>query len=244
MPEKTDALDLNNIKDEVIKHALEEKPSECCGLAIIRKGKLLYKRCKNITKGNQFTIDPLDYAEAEDLGEIVGVCHSHINTSVNPSEADLVGIEKSKIPWLIVNPDTLQSSITYPNGFELPLVGRKFKHGVIDCYTLVQDYYKKLDINLVDFFREEEWWLKGKDLYRDNFKEAGFIKVGGSDFKDFNKHDAILMQVGSSVPNHAAVYIDDNIILQHCQGRLSSKDIYSGYWRKATVLVLRHKDLI
>ena len=37
--------------------------------------------------------------------------------------------------------------------------------------------------------------------------------------------------------------VDDNIILHHCHGRLSSRDVYGGYWRKVTTHVLRHRDL-
>jgi len=235
---------IENIKDEVIQHALDEYPSECCGLAVVIKGRLQYKRCRNTNPGDQFAIDPLDYSACEDLGEIIGVCHSHVDESIQPSDADKVGIETTKLPWLIVNPMTKDFSITNPTGFKLPLIGRKFQHGVVDCFSLIFDYYKELGITLPNPYREDDWWLKGKDMYRDNFESAGFIKVGGSEFTDIKKHDVILLQVGSPVPNHGAVYVGDGFILQHCHGRLSSKDVYSGYWRKVTNIVLRHKELM
>lgn len=237
-------ISLEEIKDEVIQHAIEESPSECCGLAVIIKGKLKYKRCRNINPGGQFAIDPIDYANISDEGEIVGVCHSHVGYPVTPSEADLVGIEKTNVPWLIVNPDTKDFSVTNPSGFKLPLIGRKFQHGIVDCYTLIRDYYAEIGITFPDFNREDYWWLKGKDLYRDNFEKAGFVKVGGSEFRELHKHDVILLQLASPVPNHGAIYVGDGYILQHCHGRLSSKDVYSGYWRKVTNLVLRHKELL
>lgn len=235
---------IEELKEEVIAHAIEVHPNECCGLAVIINGKLKYKRCRNIASGGQFAIDPEDYSSIEDQGEIVGICHSHVYEAVNPSDADRIGIEKSKLPWLIVNPDTKDYSITYPSGFKLDLIGRKFQHGVIDCLSLIIDYYKEIGIALPDMYREDNWWLKGADMYRDNFKSFGFEQVGGSEFTDFKKHDVILMQVGSPVPNHGAIYIGDGFILQHCQGRLSSKDVYSGYWRKVTNIVLRHKELM
>ena len=52
------------------------------------------------------------------------------------------------------------------------------------------------------------------------------------------------MQVGSPVINHAAIYIGDGMIIQHCAGRLSSRDVYGGGWRRATRKALRHKSLI
>jgi cell wall-associated NlpC family hydrolase len=48
------------------------------------------------------------------------------------------------------------------------------------------------------------------------------------------------MQVASPVPNHAAVYLGDGLILHHLQGRLSSRDVYGGYWQKVTTHALRH----
>lgn len=49
------------------------------------------------------------------------------------------------------------------------------------------------------------------------------------------------MQVRSKngVPNHAAVYLGDGLMLHHMYGRLSSRDVYGGYWREVTRLVVR-----
>lgn len=234
-------------KNEVLQHAKEVYPKECCGLGAIVKGKLRYFKCKNIVSNptTDFVIDPEDYAKTSDLGEIVVICHSHPSTAPNPSGSDLRSIELSKLPWLIVNPITEEYTITEPSAYKLPLIGREFNHGVVDCFSLVSDYYRyELGIELKEPYREDNWWLKGQDLYRDNFEEWGFVKVGGSEFKDIKKNDAIIMQIASSVPNHAAVYIGDNMIMQHCQGRLSSRDIYGGYWRKVTNMVLRYKDFL
>ena len=50
------------------------------------------------------------------------------------------------------------------------------------------------------------------------------------------------MKLDSVVPNHAAIYLDDMIILHHVQGRLSSRDVYGGYYQKVTELCLRHES--
>jgi len=52
------------------------------------------------------------------------------------------------------------------------------------------------------------------------------------------------MQVQSKngVPNHAGVYLGDGIMLHHLYGRLSSRDVYGGYWREVTRLTLRHES--
>lgn len=235
---------IESIKQEVILHAKEEYPGECCGLAVVVKGRLRYFPCQNVNPGGQFAISTKDYADAAEEGEIIGVCHSHVSESPTPSQSDLIGIEKTKLPWLIVNPDTETFTVTYPCGFKLPLLGRKFEHGTVDCLSLIRDYYADLNIFMPDYERTNDWWLHGGDLYREHFSECGFIKIGGSEFTDIKKHDVIIMQVGSPVPNHGAIYLGDNQIMQHCQDRLSSRDVYGGYWRKVTNMVLRHRQLL
>jgi cell wall-associated NlpC family hydrolase len=124
-------------------------------------------------------------------------------------------------------------------------VGRQYTHGVLDCYQVIVDHYQRtLGITLPDFARTDEWWLKGADLYVQNFEKAGFVCVGDGSHRDIHLNDCLLMQMFSPVPNHAAVMVDDNIILQHVAHRLSSRDVYGGYWRKNTTHVLRHRSLL
>lgn len=239
-------MNLEKLVDQVRKHAQEEAPRECCGLAVVVKGRLRYWPCKNISLHNdQFEIDPLDYAAAEDAGEVVGVCHSHVFVNPEPSEADRVMCEHSGLPWLIVNHPVGNHVVIQPSGYVSPLVGRQYTHGVLDCYQIVVDYYKQeLGIELPHFQREDGWWDRGENLYLENFAKAGFVQVGDGTHEDIRPHDGLLMQVGANVPNHAAVYLGDTLILQHVYGRLSSRDIYGGYWRKHTTHVLRHRSFL
>jgi proteasome lid subunit RPN8/RPN11 len=226
----------------VIAHAKAEFPRECCGVVIVVNGKRRYVPCKNIAEDdNNFHISPGDWADAEDKGEIAYVVHSHVNASPLPSEADKVSCEASGLPWVIVNcpGDTVCEFV--PTGFKQPLIGREFCHAVSDCYSLVRDYYKQaLNIDLPDFERRVEWWDKGDNLYLDNFKKAGFVEI---DADDVQKNDIFLMQLMSPVPNHAAIYLGDGTMVQHCMGRLSSRDVYGGFWKKSTVKVVRYKGI-
>ena len=230
------------ILDKILKHAKEELPKEACGLIVIFKGKEKYIECKNLaeTSEDNFYIDPADYAQCEDMGEIIKIVHSHPVTNPNPSQSDMVGIEKSGIPWIIINPVTGQSTETSPSGYKAPLIGRVFVHGILDCYTMIRDYYNfELDIKLPDFHRDNYWWEKGQNLYEENFGKAGFTQVD-----DLKKNDVIIMTNGSSTPNHSAIYMGDGKILHHVQGRLSSKDAYGGYWLKNTWKVIRHEQFL
>ena len=230
------------LQQQILEHAKAEFPREACGLVAVVKGRRRYFPCRNIaeTPDEHFILDPADYAETEDKGEIVAVIHSHPTTNHNPSQADRVACEKSGLPWHIVNPQTEQWGYCEPAGFELPYVGREFSFGVVDCYSLCRDWYgRELGLKLSDYDRRDKFWLRGENLYLDNFASEGFREIS---VEELQYGDAILMQLESPLPNHAAIYLGDQQILHHIQGRLSSRDIYGGYYWKSTAKALRHES--
>jgi proteasome lid subunit RPN8/RPN11 len=232
-----------NLLAAINAHAAETQTRECCGLIVAHHFHKHYIRVRNIASSNEhFLMHPEDQAAAEDLGEVLAVVHSHPNISAQPSQADLVGIEKTQLPWVIVNWPTGAYTVTEPTGYVAPLEGREFSHGVLDCYTLVRDYYQRtLGITLKDYYREDNWWHMGKDLYRDNFADTDFIEVTDGSLQ---QHDFLLIQNAAPVANHGAVYLGvTNEILHHVYGKISGRSPYGGYWRKATRAVVRHKEL-
>lgn len=227
-------------------HAADEFPREACGLLIVQKGRETYIPCRNIGVGtDQFVIHPEDYVRADRLGEIVGVFHSHPHLPADPSQADKVACEASGLPWFIVSYPSGQWHETQPSGYMAPLVGRAWAHGVLDCYSVIRDWYRaERGIDLPNFDRFDEWWKRGQNLYLDNFGSVGFEALGAVQSQDMEVGDVLLMQVASPVPNHAAIYLGDGLILHHLQGRLSSRDVYGGYWQKITTHILRHRTEI
>jgi len=223
-------------------HTIEEFPKEACGFVLNIKGKEKYYRANNIapTAEEHFIIDPISYADAEDTGDIVAICHSHPNQGPQPSQADLVACETSKKPWYILSWNGNKLHYWEPDNYKAPLLGRQFSYGVLDCCTLVRDYYKdELGINFECFQGEVEWWDKGENRYLDNYEEQGFIVVND----DIKLYDVFLIQLVSPVPNHAAIYIGNDKIIHHVHGRMSNREIYGGYWRKHTTHRLRHISL-
>ena len=234
------------------RHALDAYPSECCGLVVVVRGRERYWPCRNLADkpGEHFIMSPEDYAAADDAGEVTAVVHSHPRAAARASEADLVQCENTGLPWAIISvmadgdepPMVADTAMIEPSGYEAPLVGRNFHHGILDCWSLCRDWYKReWALDLPNRERRDAWWDDGQsDLYRDNLGAAGFAPVR---IEDMRAGDMILMEIESRnrVPNHAAIYLGDGQILHHLPRRLSSRDVYGGYWREKTRMVVRHR---
>lgn len=222
-------------------HADSTKERECCGLIVCIDGKNLYRPCVNQAgREMEFRISGEDLRSAEDSGELVAVVHSHPYIAPEPTMPDKVAMEDSELPWVIVNWPTGEIRIHHPTGFKAPLVGRVFCHGVLDCFSLLRDYYKdELGIEIADYERDERWWEKGQNLYLEGYEKAGFVRVDKP-----QKHDICLMQLHSSVPNHGAIFLGDGTILQHLQNRLSGIYHWGGFWQRSTTHVFRHRSLL
>jgi proteasome lid subunit RPN8/RPN11 len=232
-------------------HAVAEYPREACGFIVVVRGRERFVAARNVAEkpGDQFVIPAEDYSIAADLGEIVAVLHSHPNMPPTPSPADLVSCENTDLEWIIVNVQrdhtgevVCGDTHTFrPSGYKAPLVGRVFTHGVLDCYALCRDYYvREHGLDIPDFPRDDEWWNKGQNLYRDQFASVGFREITREQLKP---GDSILMAIRSPVENHAAIYLGDGLILHHLHGRMSSRDYYASYFQECTTTYLRHEAL-
>lgn len=243
--------------DAIYAHAALENPRESCGLLVQVGEAPLYVPTPNAAEKPEqdFRISAEAWADAEDLGEILCVVHSHPGQSAKLSGADRVSMEASGLPWLIVEvreAKPVSHLLHVPTGYQAPLVGRPFHHGVLDCYTLVRDYYRReMGIILPEYEREDGWWDKGLDLYADNFEAAGFYPIAG----ELQQGDLIVMQVKAEKANHAGVYLADGMlrtepehhpapgsILHHLYGRDSKRDPFGGFWRESARHFMRHKD--
>lgn len=229
---------LNRI--HALSFARTQVPKEACGLVILENGIEIFIPCRNISiYPDMFQIHPDDFAKAEDRGEVIEIFHSHPFGSPRPSMVDLKACETTQLKWSIVSVQNGDWFEFQPSNYRPPLLGRQWAHGQMDCYSLLQDYYaEKLAIDLPDFERQADWWLKGDDLYAKNFADCGFRKVD-----DLKEHDIILMQLRSPVVNHGAVFIGDGLILHHLYRKLSSRDVYAGFYRKHTAVIVRHHSL-
>jgi cell wall-associated NlpC family hydrolase len=243
-------------KKAIADHALAEYPRESCGLVVSHDGLERYVPCRNLSAapGEHFVMSPEDYALAEDMGPIIAVVHSHPGAPARPSMADKTMAEKSGVDkWVIISVGVQADGANGvedwcefgPSGYVAPLIGREWAHGTLDCYGIVRDWYRvERGIDLPDFDRADRWWEDGaSNLYMEHFAEAGFVDVGQS--AELQPGDVLLMQIRSKndVPNHAGIYLGDNIMLHHMYGRLSGRTVWGGMWAHALRTVLRYKGV-
>lgn len=222
-------------------YARQQYPNECC--AVIMNNELI--PLDNISKNptHHFEIDSGEYIKLEKSGKIQAIIHSHTNGDDCPSSADIQSQITSNVPWGIVLTDgkNTKPPFYFGDGAPIaPLIGRQFKHGVTDCFSLIRDYYYlEKNILLPDYPRKENWWRSGENLFLDNFVSAGFEVISKPDIK---VGDVFLSQIHANVPNHGGVlYSDSGLILHHPGTGLSIRepltrlDKYISHW-------LRFKD--
>jgi len=82
--------------EEMVAHAREEAPNECCGILAGAEGKALklYRATNAERSPVRYNIDPQEllhiFKEVDEKGwEFLGIYHSHIHTDAYPSATDV-----------------------------------------------------------------------------------------------------------------------------------------------------------
>jgi [CysO sulfur-carrier protein]-S-L-cysteine hydrolase len=96
--------------DDIVAHAREEAPNECCGLLAGRDGRStqVFRMRNAAASPLKFEVDPLEVMrtlEAIDESglEVAALYHSHTRTAPYPSQTDVTFAEAwPGTPWLIV----------------------------------------------------------------------------------------------------------------------------------------------
>lgn len=246
---------LKETQAAILNHAAACYPRESCGVIVGRK----YIECQNIADSDsEFVIDPHDIVRAEQMGKIEAIVHSHPDGSTKPSTFDRMQMPLHELPWVIVSYPEIDIKVHKAKPYTVPLINREYIHGVLDCYSIVRDYYaRELDIPLDNFERVDRWWedASSQDLYTSNFKSQGFVEVD-----DLQRHDVILCRVQPTEHvNHALIYlgddgqltsepseqiVGDHLVLHHPYLRRARREIYGNIWQERTAVIIRHQSLM
>ncbi len=230
-------------KTDAAKHAEESMPQESCGLLAVIKGKETYWSCKNIAESGfeYFIIDPDDWAECEDTGEIIGIVHSHPYDSPQPSDNDKASCEYLDLPSHIYSVRMKEWCSFEPSGWKAPsLIGRSFIWGVHDCWSIIHDWYKEtknIDLKIWDRPKKIKDFIENP-LFENGLPITGFKKQLTDD--DIKIGDVLLFQSTSGNLDHVAVYIGDNMILNHNIRRLSCREPFDLGYQQALRGVYRY----
>jgi proteasome lid subunit RPN8/RPN11 len=223
--------------EEIEQHANENRDEECCGYVVLSNDVLQTVKGRNIAENRKehFVIDPYSYLKAFCTGKIVASYHSQ--KPLEFSEKDVVNSEGHKLPMILFSLDTNKINIYNPIGNYNKYVGKPYKLGSSDCFSIIRNYYKnELNIDIKDYPRDVNWVSKPGNDYERYYQDEGFFQV-----EDLAKNDIILLKFPQfDHCSHAVIYMGNDIILHHLIGQYSSLCFYNESYKKMARYKLRH----
>jgi proteasome lid subunit RPN8/RPN11 len=246
-----------DLRFEMIDHAEEAFPEECLGVVVDGK----YVRLQNVSPDPEASFemreeDELKYIFPDSPAQKAqALVHSHPDGPLWPSDSDMRAQIEGGLPFVMIGHSEETGWDYWEVGdhmLDVPLLERKFRHGVADCYDAARSWFwqeSKGGILLQNFPRRNYWWMIGEagemplNLYADNFMEAGFRQLSEKEIKQgLRRGDCFLFKLNPStswinanmVETHAGVYLGNGQIYHHLPNRLSTYDNAEQWGRKAS----------
>ncbi len=146
----------------------------------------------------------------------VAIVHSHPSGAAFPSRSDMESQIAAGVPYAVVPCADGAADVPFwwPDEGR-PYLGRPYRAGVTDCWTLVRDWYRReRGIALPPQAYEWRWDVESPelDLFRRSRAELGWRRIEPAAARP---GDLVLLQVDSTVPNHAGVLLDEGLMLHH-----------------------------
>jgi len=232
---------ISQFLNEIAEHFEKEYPREGCGVIAVSKGKAKWFPCKNIAEQDEdFVFDSKEYLKIHRTSDIIGIVHSHPDTSCSPSPSDTRYCNALGIPYYIFSYPEMELHIEEPTTCVAELYGREYEFGVRDCFEAARDYLKEQNIHIpARIAFEDDWWKKGLNYFCEELmSEWGFKKIS---LQDVQKNDILLFQNNSEVPNHCGVYLGNEVFYHHAINRLSCRESLHPLWIKFLVEAYRYE---
>ena len=116
------------------------------------------------------------------------------------------------------------------------LVGRQWKYGVNDCFTLIRDWFGLQGVELPDFSRPDD--LESCDsIFLEQAVAIGFEQVA---LERRKPGDVLIMRLDTRTPMHAAILLPDELILHQRQDSLSAIEPLRRYYVERIAAVFRY----
>lgn len=233
---------------EIIQHAQEVYPHECCGAIISDKYVRFENTAQDPEKNFAFSIEDEFRLMVSEKEMTQAIVHSHPDGPATPSAEDMKAQIASGLPFVLV---AFENGIWEYREFgdhrlDDALEERPFQHGVLDCGEAVRSWYwQTLAIKIPNVPRDDDWWWQeGQNIYVDSFKMQGFEQVQVVALSDLQVGDVFFYRLTkATTESHAGVYVGDDLIFHHLPGRLSRKELVGPWFHRASRWV-RHKSLM
>jgi proteasome lid subunit RPN8/RPN11 len=215
--------------------ALSVYPHEMCGLLTAHD----FIPCDNLheTPKKAFIIDPL--VIRKHAGLITGIVHSHTRKASRPevfdlrtpSYRDMVGAQKSGVPWFIVGTEgeTVTPPVRIPRVPSNVYLERQFIWFINDCYTLVQDYYR-FELGIVLQGHKADFDFRSHDKL-DGIFDRYLLDYGFKAYQTLDgikNGDVLLLSNGGHQRNHLGIYHDGQVLHQDLLSILQPLEYFIG----------------
>lgn len=213
----------DKVRDWIRATAMMYRTEEMCGVVIRTQDfRTRFLPMENVSENSKetFEISQKDWVDAESLGEIIAVVHSHPNGEPFLSGADRQMQIQTGLPWILAVGRRLKQFRCCPH-----LRGRVFEYGKADCGALIRDAFMLMGFDLPDHMRGDIDDDAEHEYLRKHFERVGFVRVSDG----LRGGDVILTSYGGHA-NHAALYLGDGQILHHAYNQLSRREPFNQWW--------------
>lgn len=228
--------------EEIEEHFKSEYPREGCGILSVVKGKKQFFPCTNVAEDNEdFIIDSKEYIKLLRTTDIIGIVHSHPDSTSEPTEADKKYCDTLGIPYYIFSYPDMDLTVVQPENNLTNLYGREYEFGVADCFEAMRDYLKAQNIEIPPrALFEDDWWEKeGLDYFSPEvIKQWGGEPVNIN--TDLQTNDVLIFKVETEINNHCGVYLGNDIFYHHAVNRLSCRENIYPFWHKYLIGAYRY----
>jgi proteasome lid subunit RPN8/RPN11 len=236
-------------KIKIEKHALREKPHECCGLLVENKKELKTVECRNVSEKptQHFSIMPSDYLKACRQGKIKAVYHSHVSSNDKFSINDMMNSRSHKIDYVLYSTKKHSFSFFDHTKNKTSFLNKAFKIGQSDCYTTVKEYYSNLGITLAgNNTLGDDWFNKNPHLIQNLFdlnkNNPDLPIMELSPNSPLREHDVIVFEfVKGEGPNHVAIYLGNGTIIHHPRNKYACIETLNKTLEKTMYKIYRHE---